>query len=90
MYKELEIWKAIEKIYEALAAQYPPSSTECGGDFKEFECRQLNNDADSCRQYMLCLACQRVQEISDILDENKIHISALEAEKDLNEKGRCC
>ena len=81
MYKELQIWKAIEKIYEALAAQYPPQATECGGDFKEFECRQLNNDADSCRQYMICLACERVHEIRCILDDNRSHISALEAEK---------
>ena len=89
MYNELELWKVIEKLYEALAAQFPPKETECGGDFKEFECRQFNNDDNPCKEYKMCLSCHRVHEIRCILDENRINISALEAEKDLEEKGEC-
>lgn len=89
MYKELELWKAVEMIHEVLKLQYPPLSTGCGGDFKEFECCEPNKDGMSCDHYTRCLTCQKVGELSTILDDNKIHISSLEAEKTLNEGGKC-
>ena len=35
MYKELELWNAVEIIYEIIALNNAPLATKCGGDFKE-------------------------------------------------------
>ena len=42
MYKELELWKLMEKLSEILKSTINPNATECGGDFKEFECNIPN------------------------------------------------
>ncbi len=90
MHKELELWNAIEIIYEILALNNAPLATKCGGDFKEYECKDLNPDGLRCEQYDQCLASKKTYELSCILDDNKVHIDCLEAERQLKETGKCC
>ena len=86
MYKELELWKLMEKLSEILKSTINPNATECGGDFKEFECIIPNEHGMQCNQYPICLRSKRLGEFEEMLDDETIHISALEAERGIEAK----